>query len=70
MDKAVAAEGHHRLRALRTLGDGARMARTRGSSNGNRIFTKRRAQVRRRLIGSGGPRPALRSRVRNQKDMS
>ena len=70
MDKAGAAEGHHRLRALCALGDGARMARARGSSNGNRIFAKRRAQVRRRLIGGSGPRSALRGGVGDQKDMS
>ena len=70
MDKAVAAEGHHRLRALGALGDGARMARARSSSNGNRIFAKRRAQVRRRTLGRSSPRPALSSRVRNQKNMS
>ena len=70
MDKAVATEGHHRLRALCALGNGARMAGTRGSGHGDRIFAERRAQVRRRLIGRSGPRPALRSGVGNQKDMS
>ena len=34
------------------------------------VLAKRRAQVRRRLIGGSGPRSALRSGVGDQKDMS
>ena len=70
MDKTVAAKRHHRPHALRALGDGARMARARGSSNGDRTFAERRTQVRRRLIGGSGPCPALRGGVGDQKDMS
>ena len=70
VDKAVAAKGHHRLRAPCALGDGARMAGTRRAHHGDRVLAKRRAQVRRRLIGGSGPRSALRSGVGDQKDMS
>lgn len=67
VDNAVAAKRHHGVGPVSRLRKRARMTRPRRARNRYRIGAQRSAQQLGRPISRRIPRPALRSRIRNQQ---